>query len=72
MKHAKLFAQDSPGNKHRFNDGGQVRIVCDELPNPSLELDRADNADLEAEVAQRATEVVLDVARLGLQQFAAS
>src|SRR5438445_4796525 len=45
-------------------------MVRDELTNSSLELDRAHHANLEAEIAQRATQIVLDVERLGLQKLA--
>jgi hypothetical protein len=45
-------------------------MVRDQLTNSSLELDRAHHANLEAEIAQRATQLVLDVERLGLQELA--
>jgi hypothetical protein len=43
--------------------------ACDQLTNSSLEFDRAHHANLEAEIAQRATQVALDVERLGLQRL---
>ncbi len=45
-------------------------MVRNEFPNSSLELDCTDYANLEAKVAQRTTQVILDVARLSLQQLA--
>src|SRR5262249_20814390 len=44
-------------------------MVRDQLTNSSLELDRAHHANLEAEIAQRATQMVLDIERLGLQKL---
>src|SRR5207237_7983594 len=38
--------------------------------NSSLEFDRAHHANLEAKIAQRATQIVLDVERLSLQKLA--
>jgi hypothetical protein len=46
-------------------------MICNELPNPSLELDCADYANPEAEVVQRAAQIVLGIACLGLQTLAA-
>src|SRR5436189_5467164 len=51
------------------DDRGQVRMVRNQLANSSLELDRAHHANLEAEIAQRATQIVLDVEGLGLQKL---
>jgi hypothetical protein len=51
VKHAELLAQDPAGNQQRFDDRGQVRMVRDQLMNSSLELDRARQAHLEAEIA---------------------
>src|SRR5258708_14522251 len=70
VKHAELLAQDPAGDQQRFDDCGQVRMVRDQLTYSSLELDRAHHANLEAEIAQRATQIVLDVERLGLQKLA--
>src|SRR2546428_8957473 len=70
VKHAELLAQDPAGDQQRFDDRGQVRMVRDQLANSRLELDRAHHANLEAEIAQRATQIVLDVERLGLQKLA--
>src|SRR4051794_10972605 len=70
MKHAELLAQDPAGDQQRFDDRGQVRMVRDQLTNSSLELDRAYHANLEAEIAQRAPQIILDVERLGLQKLA--
>src|SRR5205814_10596757 len=70
VKHAELLAQNPAGDQQRFDDRGQVRMIRDELTNSSLELDRADHANLEAEIAQRATQIVLDVERLCLQKLA--
>ena len=44
--------------------------VLDKLPDPGLELYLPNHADLEAEVAQRAAQVVLNGDGLGLQQLA--
>ncbi len=44
-------------------------MVRDQLTNSSLEFDRAHYANLEAEIAQRATQIVLDVERLSLQSW---
>jgi hypothetical protein len=51
VEYAQLLAQHPSRNKQGFNDGGQVWISRDEFSNSSLEFDRADNADLEPEVA---------------------
>src|SRR3954453_21697020 len=44
-------------------------MVRNQLANSSLELDRAHHDNLEAEIAQCATQIVLDVERLGLQKL---
>src|SRR5437868_710262 len=44
-------------------------MVRNQLANSSLELDRPHHANLEAEIAQRATQIVLDVEGLGLQKL---
>src|SRR5437763_8927834 len=44
-------------------------MVRNQLANSSLELDRTHHANLEAEIAQRATQIVLDVDGLGLQKL---
>src|SRR6266516_5955163 len=55
VKHAELLAQDPAGDQQRFDDRGQIRMVRDQLTNSSLKLNRAHHANLEAEIAQRAT-----------------
>src|SRR3979409_1798033 len=55
VKHAELLAQDPAGDQQRFDDRGQVRMDRNQLTNSSLELDRAHHANLEAEIAQRAS-----------------
>ena len=50
-----------------FDDGG--RIGRNQLTNSRLELNRAHQANLEAEIAQRAPQIVLNVERLGLQKL---
>jgi hypothetical protein len=49
---------------------GQIGEVLDKLPDTRLELDRPDHADLETEVAQGGTQVVLDGNGLRLKQLA--
>src|SRR5436305_15231411 len=44
-------------------------MIRNQLANSSLELDRTHHANLEAEIAQRATQIVLDVEGLGLQKL---
>ena len=53
-----------------FHQVGQIGKVLDKLLDPRLELDRPHHAYLEAEVAQAATEVVLDGNGLRLKQLA--
>ena len=46
-------------------------MIRKKLADPRLELARADGADLETEITQRATQVILDVECFGLQQLSA-
>src|SRR4029434_9636081 len=69
VKHVELLAQDPAGNQQRFDDRGQVRMVRDQLTNSSLEFDHAHHANLEAEIAQRATQIVFDVECLACKSW---
>jgi len=60
MQDPELLANYPPDNEQRFHQHGQIGKVLDKLPNTHLVLDRADRADLETEVAQGGTQVVLD------------
>ena len=71
MQHAKLLAQYPAGDQQRLADRRQIGMVGDKLADPSLELGRPNHADLEAEVAQRATQVTFDVEGFRLQQLPA-
>jgi hypothetical protein len=70
MQDAELLANDPPDNEQRFHQRGQIGEVLDKLPDTRLELDRPDHADLETEVAQGGTQVVLDGNGLRLKQLA--
>jgi len=70
VQNAELLAQHPSDNKQRFNEDGQVRQVLDQLLDPRLELQLANDPDLEAEVTQGSAQVVLDGDGLRLQQFA--
>jgi hypothetical protein len=70
MQDADLFAKHPPDKKQRFDQYRQVGKVLDKVFDPRLELCRAYHAHLEAEVAQRGAQVVLDGDRLRLQQLA--
>src|SRR5215471_2081265 len=60
MQDAELLANDPPDNEQRFHQHGQIGNALDKLPNTHLVLDRPDRADLETEVAQGGTQIVLD------------
>jgi len=70
MQDAELLAQYPADNKQRFNQYRQVGKVLDQLPDARLELGRPDHAHLEAEVAQRATQVIDNGNGPGLQKLA--
>jgi hypothetical protein len=70
MQDAELLANDPPDKEQRFHQHGQIGKVLDKLPNAHLVLDRPDRADLETEVAQGGTQVVLDGNGLRLKQLA--
>src|SRR5215470_17572616 len=70
MQDAELLANYPPDNEQRFHQHCQIGKVLDKLPNMHLVLDRPDHADLETEVAQGGTQVVLDGNGLRLKQLA--
>ena len=70
MQDAELLANYLPDNEQRLHQHGQIRDVLDELFDARLKLDRPDHADLETEVAQGGTQVVLDGNGLRLKQLA--
>jgi hypothetical protein len=69
-KHAELLAQDLAGDQQRFDDRGQVRMIRDHSRIRASNLTVPTMPNLEAEIAQRVTQIVLDVERLGLQELA--
>ena len=70
VEDGELFAQNPPHYKEWFNQTRQIRKILDQLPDAGLEPRCSDHAHLEAEVAQGATQIVLDGDRLRLQQLA--
>ena len=71
MQNAKLLAQHPAGDQQRLGDRSQVGMVHDKIADPCLELGHPDHADLEAEVAQRTPQIILDVEGFCLQQLPA-
>jgi hypothetical protein len=71
MQYAKLLAQHPSGDQQRLGDCCQIGLVTDKLADPCLELRRTDYPDPEAEVAQLASQVILDVDCFRLQQLTA-
>src|SRR5438046_3066649 len=67
-----LFAKRPPDYEQRFDQHGQVGDPLDKLLNARFELYRSHHTNLEAKVAQRGTQIVLDSDRLRLQQLAVS
>src|SRR5262249_49046486 len=64
------LASPWPCNSASIVVGAPSRKPLDKLPDTCLELDRPDHADLEAEVAQGGTKLVLDGNGLPLKQLA--
>jgi len=70
MQRDDLLPKDPPDNEQRFDQCRQVGKVLDKLFDAFLEPHLPDYADLEAEVAQRGAQIVLDCDRLRLQELA--
>ena len=67
MQDAELLAKDPPDNQQRFDQDGQVGEVLDKLLDARLELGGLHHADLETEVAQSRTQIILNSNGLRLQ-----
>jgi hypothetical protein len=55
--------------QQRSDDCGDQRMIGYELTNAILKLDRANNTDLEPEIAKRTTEIILYVINLPLEEL---
>jgi hypothetical protein len=66
MQDDDLFAKRPPDNEHRLDQHRQVGEVLNKLADAGLKLHLPNHANLEAEVAQSAAQVILDCDRLRL------
>jgi transposase len=64
VKRSELLTHHAADRQQRLHDGCQPRKAFDQVPDPRFVSDRADDADLEAKVAQCAAHVALDVHQL--------
>jgi hypothetical protein len=60
VQDADLLTERPPDDEQRFDQHGQVGEVLDKLFDPPLDFTRPNHPDLEAEVTQGATQVVVD------------
>ena len=67
MQDDDLFTEHPPDNEQRLHQDRQVEDILDKLLDAGLELHRSDHSDLEAEVAQSTSQIVLGGDGLGLQ-----
>src|ERR1019366_291219 len=70
VQDAELLAKRPSDNKQWFNHSGYIWKISDQLSDACLELHRSHYTHLEAEVAQDATQIIVDSDGLGLQQLA--
>ena len=71
MQDGELLAHDPADVEQRLGDCGQPREARDELADPRLVSRAADDAHFQAEVAQCAAQLGLQVQQLALEQLAA-
>src|ERR1017187_3526359 len=70
VQDAELLAKRPSDNEQWFDQSGYIWKINDQLSDACLELYLSDHAHLEAEVAQRAAQIIVYSDGLGLQQLA--
>ena len=70
MQDDDLFTEHPPDDEQRLHQHRQVGDILDKLLNAGLEPHLANHSDLEAEVAQSTSQIVLDGDGLRLQKLA--
>ncbi|MBC9033939.1 hypothetical protein IAG41_16235 [Sphingomonas sp. JC676] len=66
----ELLPHDAPDGQQWLDNDGQSRQPLDQLTDTRLEPGIANHADLQAEVAQRAAQIGIDIKHLALNQLA--
>ena len=69
MQLGKLFKDPAHGEQ-RLHNIGQLRHSLDEVVDPLLETDNANDSDFQSKIAQQTTDIVLDRKSLFLEYLA--
>src|ERR1700730_8752226 len=67
MQLGKLFTQDPARGEQRLHNIGYLRHALDEVVDPLLETDNANDSDFQSKIAQQTTDIVLDRKSLFLE-----